>query len=292
MRTGTSSRTAAFVAVMRGLGRFLPPSLRLADDPYGAAFGGPTLRWLAEATPERSGRIVLGLPGVRYWVLYMQVRTRVLDDIVRDFVDEVGADRAQVVLLGAGFDCRALRLPALRGVPVYEVDHPDTQRHKLAVLARIGAASPARSLAWDFERASTSELPAALAALGLDPDRPTLTLWEGVTMYLTEAAIDRSVAAIRAYSGPRSELAMTYHRGDHAGASDAQKAAAAATSRLVANLGEPWRWSLPPGALPGWAEARGFDVVRDTSATEAARALLPADAVAWGPGATALLRVR
>ena len=38
-------------------------------------------------------------------VLYMQVRTRVLDDALLAFVRGGGA---QIVLLGAGFDCRAL----------------------------------------------------------------------------------------------------------------------------------------------------------------------------------------
>ncbi len=31
------------------------------------------------------------------------------------------------VVLGAGFDSRAYRLPGLRGITVFEVDHPDTQ---------------------------------------------------------------------------------------------------------------------------------------------------------------------
>jgi O-methyltransferase involved in polyketide biosynthesis len=56
----------------------------------------------------------------------MQVRTRLLDDAVRNFIDAGGR---QLVLLGAGFDCRALRMPELDCAQVFEVDHPATQTH-------------------------------------------------------------------------------------------------------------------------------------------------------------------
>ena len=41
-------------------------------------------------------------------------------------------DVSQVVILGAGFDCRAYRLEALRGARVFEIDHPATQAVKRA----------------------------------------------------------------------------------------------------------------------------------------------------------------
>jgi hypothetical protein len=49
------------------------------------------------------------------------------------FTAAVAAGRAsQVVILGAGFDSRAHRLPALRSGRVFEVDHPATQATKRA----------------------------------------------------------------------------------------------------------------------------------------------------------------
>src|SRR5262249_10604890 len=138
----------------------------------------------------------------------MQVRTRVIDDAVRAFV---AAGGRQVVLLGAGYDCRALRLRELDTSDVYEIDHPATQGHKQDVLQRLGVVSPARYLAWDFETDPMDDRPTALADSGHDPRAPTLTIWEGVTMYLTEGAIDASLRAIATWSPPRSQLAMTYH---------------------------------------------------------------------------------
>jgi methyltransferase (TIGR00027 family) len=286
MQQGTPSRTAAWVAVMRGLGQHLPGKLALAKDPYGTAFGGEQLRWASGLPVQGAGQLVVGMPGVRSWVLYMQVRTRVLDDVVRAYVREGGR---QLVLLGAGYDCRALRMPELGEVAVFEVDHPATQQHKQQVLAKLGARSPARPLAWDFESRPASLLPQALEELGHDATQPTLTLWEGVTMYLTERALDASMRAVADYSTPGSPLAMTYHLRSEAPAPDTRHQL---VSRLVDGLGEPWRWAWAPGALPSWVASRGFTVERERSWDEAGRELLPAELLPKGgwPGAYAVLR--
>jgi methyltransferase (TIGR00027 family) len=271
MRDQTPSRTAAWVAAARGLGVLLPDAARLAPDPYGTAFSSRRLKQLIDGVESRGPSAIATMPGVGEWVLYMQVRTRVLDDAVREFA-AAGGD--QVVILGAGYDCRALRMDELAGATVYEVDHPATQRHKQKVLAELGARSPARTITWDFEKRQMSELPAALADAGHDPSRPTMTLWEGVTMYLTEPAIDASVRAIAGYSAPGSRLAMTYFsRSRMARPSLATRAMAA----LVARVGEPWRWGWDPSELPAWMASRAFTVERDINLASAAQSLLPPD---------------
>src|SRR5215468_8449468 len=180
MRDDAPSRTALGVAAARGMGRLLPEEARLADDPYGLAFSSPRVTRLFERArgtwPERAAAIAR-VPGLSTWIAYMQVRTRLIDDHVRAFA--AGGGR-QVVVLGAGYDCRALRLPELAGARVFEVDHPATQGHKRGVLDRLAARSPAHYLAWDFETHPMDDLPGALADAGHDPVAPTLTIWEGV----------------------------------------------------------------------------------------------------------------
>ena len=275
MRDQTPSQTAAWVAATRGLGSLLPDDVRLVDDPYGIAFAPPRWRSLTTlAEQSNTARALVTKPGFGSWVLYMQVRTRVLDDIVRRFVGECGA-RCQVILLGAGFDCRALRLIELANAEVFEVDHPATQKRKRDTLEQLGAQSRARYVTWDFESRPMSELPDTLARAGHDRSKPTLTIWEGVTMYLTEPAIEASVSAIAAYSAPRSRLAMTYFSRDRI---EANTVISRAAHALVARYGEPWRWGWNPSELPVWLRDRGFTVERDFSMAEAAHQLLPAKA--------------
>lgn len=287
MRDDTPSRTAAWVAAARQLGRLLPADVRIADDPFGAAF---TSRRLAAAiedavgdTPEGGrlanalraiGEPITRLPGLQRWIVYMQVRTRVIDDIARAFADGGGT---QVVLLGAGYDCRALRLPELADARVFEVDHPATQRHKRAVLDDLAATSPSTYVTWDFETRAMDDLPAALASAGHDAAAPTLTIWEGVTMYLTEGAIDASLRAIAAWSAPGSQLAMTYFAKSRlARPSWATRAIAA----LVSRVGEPWRFGWIPEELPAYLSERGLELVDDIALADAARDLLPPDLAA------------
>src|SRR5579862_8210435 len=101
MRDGTPSMTAAWVAAARSMGAHLPPEARLADDPYGLRFGR-----LTPPPPRATALAVRWFLPMRVWVMYMQVRTRILDDVMLAFVRRGGR---QIVLLGAGYDCRALR---------------------------------------------------------------------------------------------------------------------------------------------------------------------------------------
>ena len=282
MRDDTPSRTAAWVAAARQLGQLLPDDVRLADDPYGAAF---TSRWLAslieqaaaddgsqaplDVTLRRLRAPLATMPGLSRWILYMQVRTRVIDDAIRAFADGGGG---QLVLLGAGYDCRALRMPELAGARVLEIDHPATQDHKRATLAQLAVRSPATYVSWNFEERPMEDLPDVLAEAGHDPARPTFTVWEGVTMYLSEPAIDASLRAIAAWSAPGSRLAMTYFaRSRIARPSLVTRALRA----VVSGLGEPWQFGWEPEELPAYLAERGLELTDDVAISDAARLLLP-----------------
>jgi methyltransferase (TIGR00027 family) len=200
------------------------------------------------------------------WALYMQVRTRVIDDAVRAFVADGGR---QVVILGAGFDARGWRLrEALGDVIVYEVDHPATAALKRE---RFGVHPFVRALQWNFERDPMPSLVDRLAELGHDRHERTLTLWEGVTMYLTPEAFSATLDAVRAYSAPRSELAFNYI--DRA-LIDRPSVAATAVRAVVRAVGEPFKLGFAPDALRETLREHGFRVLRDRGFEEHARALL------------------
>lgn len=265
-----ASRTAGLVAFLRSIAKFLPADAQLAVDPYGALFGGePTVAFVRglERTPGLARRVIEALEP-RASVFWMQLRTRAIDDAVRAFVAQGGR---QVLLLGAGFDCRAARLTDVLGdAVVFEVDHPSTQARKRRVLSRAHARSAAvRYLEWDFERDPLSDLPARLAEQGHDRSQPTLTIWEGVTMYLSPAAIEASLSALGALSAPGSVLVFTYI--EQAGLRSEKF-----LSRIVSTLGEPFTFGWDPPQLPSFLSARGWALRNDESMTDLAHRLLPA----------------
>jgi len=271
MREKTPSWTAAYVAATRALGALLPPEALLADDPYG-------MKFVTVRAPRAGSAAVKWLAPLRTLVVFMQVRTRILDDALVRFAADGGR---QVVLLGAGYDCRALRFSReLSGTTVFEVDHPATQGHKRRVLGDAPAGGGiTRYIPWDFESRPMSALPAALAGAGHDAAAPTLTIWEGVTMYLTPAAIDASVRAVRAYSAVGSQLAMTYATRD---VIDRPKPTGRFLSAILASIGEPYRFGWDRAELPSWLGERGFEQSRDVAIADEARRLLPAW---WARGA-------
>jgi methyltransferase (TIGR00027 family) len=263
MKDDSPSMTAAWVAHARSLGAFLPEEGRIADDPYGARFATAAMRALT----------TFGIPPpLLPFILYMQLRTRAIDDVLRRFIqDEKGT---QVLLLGAGFDCRAARFQhELRqaNATVFEVDHPATQKVKRAAL--VGAPSAeVRYLAWNFEDRATSELPKALAAAGHDAEKKTLTIWEGVTMYLTEPAIEATVGAVRTLSAPSSPFVITWFEESLV---TKPKPLERFMKIVVSQVGEPFRFGWTPSEFAPWMEKRGLTVESDKDASSLAHELLP-----------------
>src|SRR5713226_1714677 len=142
MREGHASRTAEHNALFRALESALPESRRLFEDPLARTFltwPFAVVTWLSVVPGFRE--LVPWLidnrwPGIRPSVV---ARTRLIDDAI---TASMGEHTEQLVILGAGFDSRAYRLPGLRGITVFEVDHPDTQATKRKVLERALPAPP------------------------------------------------------------------------------------------------------------------------------------------------------
>jgi methyltransferase (TIGR00027 family) len=82
-------------------------------------------------------------------------------------------------------------LPGLRDIAIFEVDHPDTQTAKRQALGRVLAALPKhiRFVAIDFNQRGLESVMRA----GYRERARTFILWEGVTNYLTEGAVDTTL---------------------------------------------------------------------------------------------------
>ena len=189
------SRTAQLMAVQRGLESARPAQTRLFQDPLAGRFVSPAwrvaLRGARFVVVRRAIEAIydlVGGPGPRASAI---ARTKLIDDIIGEAAPSID----QLVILGAGYDTRAHRLDCLSDRAVYEIDHPNTQAAKRAVLARAKPpkATPPTYVAVDFER---DDLTAALIASGYQPAQRSMFLWEGVTQYLSSEAVDKTLSAI------------------------------------------------------------------------------------------------
>ncbi len=210
---------------------------------------------------DAQATLCAGMAPVRDEAMRAQLaaRTRFFDDQV---VDALGRGCDQVVVLGAGYDDRALRFRT-PGVRFFEVDHPDTQDDKRLRLERMGAARRGPTLVpVDF---CGDGLAAALDRAGHRTDRPTLVLAEGLLVYLGSREIADLLGGVRARAGAGSVLAASlavHPEGlDSAGVTDR---ANAARPRAGA---EPWRTILSRSAHLALVEGAGWAVVDTFDAT-------------------------
>jgi len=181
------------------------------------------------------------------------------DAIDRAVEDAVAAGARQLVIVGAGLDARAYRLACLRHVRVFEVDHPATQRLKLARARGLTpGAQTLTHVAVDFGRDSLAE---ALDRAGHDPATPTAFLWEGVTMYLPAEAIRTTLAVLDARSVPHSRLIVSYVEPTLATLPDA---IAPAVHALFTAIGEPLLGTMSKDTMHRVLADHHFHVLADT----------------------------
>jgi methyltransferase (TIGR00027 family) len=121
----------------------------------------------------------------------------------------------QVVVVGAGLDTRAWRLPALAGTPVWEIDLPATQAAKHDGIRAAGL-DPGRAVLVPADLAGR-DLPDVLGGTDHDPAAPTAWIWEAVAPYLPPDAVAATLGGMRALSAAGSRLVMTYARPDMLG---------------------------------------------------------------------------
>ncbi|MCX6488262.1 MAG: class I SAM-dependent methyltransferase [Mycobacterium sp.] len=136
----------------------------------------------------------------------MAIRTRYFDDFLRETSHIT--DIRQTVILASGLDARGYRLPWPAGTVVFEVDQPGVIDFKVSALQSLGARPTAevRNVGVDLRE----DWPAALAAQGFDPGRPTAWIAEGLLIYLPPDAQDRLFDHITALSPAGSRLATEF----------------------------------------------------------------------------------
>jgi len=188
--------TARWIAASRAKESEL--ALPLFSDPYARELAGE-----AGFELQRHMRAAMGAQGDGP-DLYLSIRTKFLDDAL------VAAVRTrklhQVVILAAGMDTRAFRIPWPSGVRVFEVDRDEIFDHKEAVLGRAGA-SPSCDrfiVRADLARPWTTTLTAA----GFDGSKPAAFLVEGLLMYLDEAEAQALLTVIGSVAASGSWIAL------------------------------------------------------------------------------------
>ena len=192
-------------------------------------------------------------PSARRLRAHVVLRSRFAEDRL---ADAVRRGVRQYVLLGAGLDTFAFRQPEwARGITIVEIDQPATQAAKRARLAERGFVVPSNVVyhAVDFEKTTLRE---ALPAAGIDVNAAVFFSWLGVTMYLTEDAVDQVLGTVAQL--PRgTEIVLTFATPPD----PLEEPARLSFAQRAAEVGEPWITFFTPEAIEARLRSSGFSTV-------------------------------
>lgn len=163
-----------------------------------------------------------------------------------DFFDRVvtgalGRGVTQFVIVGAGYDGRALRYDT-PGTRWWEVDLPETQVDKRDRLTRLGIAS--NNVSFVTHDLRLPGLGTALTTSGFEPDARSVMMIEGLAAYLDVDVLASIFDELRAVSTVGTRLAISLSRRRQGEPTVARRKFAEA----VAKVGEPVRNNLDPEA--------------------------------------------
>ena len=282
------SLTAEAVCFMRAVDQLSAPEDRVIDDPYAQHFLTPPWRALLKVPP-------LAWRTLPELTTYIRARHRYMDDRLRDALDParsaalsaparsaalsaptrsaaLSAPIEQLVILGAGYDMRGVRLATeLSGRPVFEVDYPTTASRKQRVLASLASLAEIdrahlKYVTLDFQTESVEDV---LLSAGFDPRKPTFFTWEGVSMYLSRAAVHATLGALRRLAAPGSALTMDYFR--YLDAPTLGASARRFSAGLLAFVAEPVTFPMDPEDVGDFMARDGWRVTDIADSTELRR---------------------
>jgi len=272
MKVDKASRTAQYMALFRALETNRNSNDQLFRDPFAIYFLDKGLKRATKAfkipilRPLISKIIQKKIPGAFSSGV---ARTKYIDDLLQKII---AADVEQVIILGAGFDTRALRLDFLRSIPIIEIDHPNTSNFKIEAFKKCIGELPENIIFCqiDFNTQSLEELSAEMK---FDFTKRTTVIWEGVTNYLTEESINKTFTFITGF--PKgSYVIFTYVHQQLLDNPDSFLGGEKLLNDLK-KMEECWTFGFIPGQLSTYVEKFSFTLIEDQGAAEYRNKYLP-----------------
>ena len=198
---------------------------------------------------------------------YVIARTKYMDSVFKQAVSE-GIE--QVLIFGAGFDSRSIRLLTSDSpVKVFEVDAPVTQQAKKGRLVEIGVGLPENTVyvQVDFNKEDPEQ---KLVENGFQYGRRCLFIMEGLLMYLDENAVEETFNLITRLGSSGSLVLFDYlyssvlrHEGRYYGEEDMHK--------NVEDVGEPWGFGIEEGEVGAFLSEKNLSVLEELDSVELER---------------------
>jgi methyltransferase (TIGR00027 family) len=227
-----ASRTALATAYLRAAHQILDAGPLILNDPVALILLGPEAENRIRDAVDR-----YMTPEAKALRSHVVLRSRYAEDRLESSIER---GVSQYIIVGAGFDTFAIRQPAWAAhLRIIQVDHPDTQHLKRTKISDAGIAVPGNVVfaGINFEKESLEE---GLIRNGVRSDETTFFSWLGVTMYLTEPAIDSTLKCMAKHPSG-SEAVITFRQQP-----SARSSASSQIADFVSEAGEPFMSYFTP----------------------------------------------
>jgi len=173
----------------------LPPEKRIITDEFAPFYAGKVGMGMVKAMHVINPSIRMGIV----------LRARYFDDYARQCIRD---GFSQIVLLGAGYDSRFLRLSEFRNIRIFELDLESTQAIKKALTRRLLGRLPGhvRYVPINF---AEDTIAGKLSLAGFDRNLPSLFIWEGVTLFLNREIIAQTLGRLAEF-GPHHRVIFDF----------------------------------------------------------------------------------
>jgi methyltransferase (TIGR00027 family) len=272
MKIHQTSRTAQYMALFRAIESQRNVDDKLFYDPYAMHFLEPKLRLAVRLSKNSfirkhiTNTIQKKIPGAFSSAL---ARTKYIDELLQT---TIANGVSQVMILGAGFDTRALRLDFLKLIPTIEIDHPNTSNFKIQTFKkRIGALS--KNIIYyqiDFNKQSLDQL---AEQNSFDFTKPTTIIWEGVTNYLTADAIRKTFLFLSKF--PKDSYIIFTYVHQEVLKNPASFLGGEKLLKDLEKIEEQWTFGFLPEELPNYLEPFNFTLIEDLGAQEYREKYIP-----------------
>lgn len=248
---------AILSAAIRALEWEKPAGERICEDPYARALIGEEGMEMArqrQQSPYMTGlrKVVCDVNAI------IVLRTRYIDDYIRRGLAQ---GIRQLVILGAGYDSRALRIEGLKQARIFEIDRPPNLEDKMEKVKKVAGQLPPQVtyVGIDFLEETLEDLRRKLVEWEYDPQSKSLFVLEGLVSHLSLKAVDELMRFISSFAAPGSSMVCTYPHGNMADELERLRAGSEPT------------FGMDPPLMVRFLEDRGFCRVHNLTLEEAYR---------------------
>jgi methyltransferase (TIGR00027 family) len=187
---------------------------------------------------------------------YVTARTKHYDKVYEQALKE---KFPQIVLLGAGYDTRAIRLKNNnKQTKIFELDTPIIQQQKKQILFKSNISVP-KEVSFVPINFNKEKIEEVLTKAGYNTALKSCFLWEGVTYYLTEEVVKDTLSSINIFSGIGSTVTFDYF---YKSAIDGDSAyyGAKEINEAVLKSKEPFKFGLDKVDIESFLSECGFEI--------------------------------